>query len=168
MNPSVDDRLASIVRSLADVVLPALPREAALAQEQLHLAIGHLQIIRAQMDSVPAFESEELLDARSLGLALLADGEAGPRTVAALSELSVALNQAVGGEHPRQSRARITGAIDSLLQQMAMDGSQSFRERVAELLVRWQTERSLKDRKWFAVMGFDSDVANAPESRQSR
>lgn len=168
MNPSIDDRLASIVRSLADVVLPALPREAGLAQEQLHLAIGHLQIMRGQMDLVPAFEAEELLDARSLGSALLASGEAGRRTVAALSELNVALSQAVDGEHPRQSRVRITGAIDNLIQQMAVDGSQSFREHAAELLVHWQTERSFKDRKWFAVMGFDSDITNAPESRQSR
>ena len=48
MTPTIDDRLASIVRALTEVILPHLPPEASLAQEQAHLAIGHLQIIRAQ------------------------------------------------------------------------------------------------------------------------
>ena len=73
----MDDRLASIVRSLTDIILPSLPGDAGLAQEQAHLAIGHLQIIRAQLDALPAFEAEELSDARLLGLALLADDAGG-------------------------------------------------------------------------------------------
>ena len=37
MTPNVDERLASVIRALTEVVLPHLPPEASLAQEQVHL-----------------------------------------------------------------------------------------------------------------------------------
>ena len=48
------------MRALSEVILPHLPAEASLAQEQVHLCIGHLQIIRGQIDEAPAFERGEL------------------------------------------------------------------------------------------------------------
>jgi hypothetical protein len=159
VNPSVDDRLASIIRSLTDIILTALPHDAELAQEQTHLAIGHLQIIRAQLDALPAFEADELADARLLGVALLAGGEGGESTAQALDAVRAALEHPVGGEHPRESRVRINGAIDELIRQMALDGTPRYRDHAAEVLIRMQSARTLKDRKWFALMGFDSDVS---------
>ena len=158
MNPSVDDRLASIIRSLTDIILPALPREAGLAQEQTHLAIGHLKIIRAQLDSVPAYEIEELADARVLAEALLSRGAGGSATTAAMSVLRAALQQDRGGEHPRQTRIRINQATDQLIRQLSDDGTPEFRAFAADTIVRLQSERALNDRKWFALMGFDSDI----------
>src|ERR1700733_15345858 len=102
MNPSVDDRIASIIRSLSDVILPALPPDAGLAQEQTHLAIGHLKIIRAQLDATPEFEVEELADARALAESLLRNGEGGSGTRAELNALRSALDQPAGAERPRE------------------------------------------------------------------
>ena len=158
MNPSVDDRIASIVRALTDIVLPALPHEAGLAQEQTQLAIGHLQILRAQLDAGPGFEAEELTDARSLAEALLVDGAGGTATSAALAVVRAALQKAVGGENVRQTRVRINGAVDDLIRKTAVDGSGAYRATAAKSLVRLQGERALKDRKWFSLMGFDSDI----------
>jgi hypothetical protein len=158
MNPSIDDRLASIIRSLTDIILPALPREAGLAQEQTQLAIGHLKIIRAQLDSLPAFEIEELADTRVLAGVLLSKAAGGPRTSAAESAVRMALEQDGGEEHPRQSRIRINRAIDELIRQLAEDGTPEFRAFAADTVIRLQGERALKDRKWFALMGFDSDI----------
>jgi hypothetical protein len=158
MNPSIDDRLASIIRSLTDIILPALPREAGLAQEQTHLAIGHLKIIRAQLDSVPAFEIEELADTRALAAALLSKAAGGTGTKAAVNTVRTALDQDGGDEHPRQSRIRINRAIDELIRQLAVDGTPEFRAFAADTVIRLQSERALKDRKWFSLMGFDSDI----------
>jgi hypothetical protein len=158
MNPSIDDRLASIIRSLTDIILPALPREAGLAQEQTHLAIGHLKIIRAQLDSVPAYEIDELVDARTLAAALLSKGAGGGSTTAAMRVLSAALEQDSGDEHPRQTRIRINRAISELIRQLAVDGTPEFRAFAADTVIRLQSARALKDRKWFALMGFDSDI----------
>jgi hypothetical protein len=158
MNPSVDDRLASIIRALNDVILPALPRDAGLAQEQSHLAIGHLKIIRAQLDSTPAFEAEELEDTRALAAALLSQGTGGAETMQALGALQAALGQAAGGEHPRNTRIRINQAIDVLIRSVAADGGSGYREFLNDTVVRLQSARALKDRKWFALMGFDGDI----------
>jgi hypothetical protein len=160
MNPSVDDRLASIIRSLSDIILPALPREEGLAQEQMYLVIGHLKIIRAQFDAVPAFEAEELSDARAFGLALLEEGAGGTGTAAALAGLRMALDRSSGDELPRQARLRIVEAIDELIRQTAVDATDGYRARAVAILLRLERQRTLKDRKWFALMGFDSDVAN--------
>ena len=158
MNPSVDDRLASIIRSLTDIILPALPGEVGLAQEQTHLAIGHLKIIRAQLDSLPAFEIEELADTRALAAALLSKAAGGTATRSAVDAVRTALEQDGGDEHQRQSRIRINRAIDELIRQLAVDGAADFRAFAADTVVRMQGERALKDRKWFALMGFDSDI----------
>jgi hypothetical protein len=158
MNPSVDDRLASIVRALTYIVLPALPDDAGLAKEQTQLAIGHLQILRAQLDAAPGFEAEELSDARALGAALLVGGKGGAGTDAALHALRAALEQPVGAEHPRQSRLRIAKATEELQRKTALDGDPGYRASSSEVLLRLQTERATKDRKWFALMGFDTDI----------
>ena len=66
MTPSTDERIASVIRSLTEVILPHLPADASLAQEQCQLAIGHLQILRLQIDGIQDFEAEELADTRVL------------------------------------------------------------------------------------------------------
>jgi len=61
-------------------------------------------------------------------------------------------------EHPRKMRIRINRAIDELIRQLSDDGTPEFRAFAADTIVRLQGERALKDRKWFALMGFDSYI----------
>ncbi len=155
MIPSVDDRLASVVRALTDVVMPSLPPEASLAQEQMQLVIGHIQILRAQLDGTPAFEAEEADDARALGKALLMAGEGGSETKAALA----ALTTAIGAEgSAREARVAIHSAIDDLVRKTAIDGSAAFRAALGKIIVTMQSVRTAKDRQWFMPMGFDSGI----------
>ena len=77
---------------------------------------------------------------------------------AAVQSLREVLARPVGDEHPRQSRIRINGAISFLIRQSAVDGTDAYRRHLADTLIEMQSVRSLKDRKWFAPMGFDSDV----------
>jgi hypothetical protein len=156
MNPSVDDRLASVVRAVTDVLVPALPPEAGLALEQAQLVVGHLQIIRAQLDATPAFEKEELADSRALGAALSSKGEGGAKTSAALKSLREAVEHDGSGEHCRQTRVRINQAIDLVIRGAAVDGSAAFSDHLAKTVVEMEAVRSMKDRKWFAAMGFDA------------
>jgi hypothetical protein len=158
VNPSVDDRLSSIIRSLIDVILPALPRENSLAQEQAYLAIGHLKIIQAQFDATPGFEADELADARALAAALLDKDAGGTATTLALMNLRAVLSQATDAEGPRKARIGINAAINKVIESMAEDASPAYREYAAKTLVRMQSQRVLKDRRWFALMGFDSDI----------
>ena len=111
MNPSVDDRLNSVLRALQTVVLPALPESASLAREQVMLAMGHIQIIQAQRDATPAFEQEELDDIRAMAAAVLALEDA----PAALAPQRETLAAALADEAtpPRQSAEAIRAAIDA-------------------------------------------------------
>jgi hypothetical protein len=155
MIPSVNDRLASVVRALTDVILPSLPPEAGLAQEQIQLVIGHIQILQAQLDGAPAFEAEEADDARALGRALLDVGAGDAKTLDGLSALKVALAANVD---VRSARIAIHAAIDGVVRKAAIDGTAEFRASLGKIIVDHQTPRTMKDRNWFVPMGFDAGI----------
>ncbi len=153
MTPSIDDRLASVIRALTDLILPSLPPEAGLAIEQAHLSIGQLQIILAQLDGMTAFEQQEADDACTLGRAMLDGASGGASTSAALADLQAALQP---GGSARETRVRVHVAIDSLVKAMAIDGDKTWSAKANATLIDMQGERAMKDRRWFAPMGFDT------------
>jgi hypothetical protein len=161
VNPSIDDRLASIIRALTDIVLPGLAEDASLAREQLTLAVGHLSILRRHIEAMTAFETAELDDANQLATALLAVAEGGSGTGSAKRELEAILAQAREGEHVRETRKRVNAATERLVHEMLVDGSETCRKRLPHILIPQQASRSLKDRRWFALMGFDSELSAA-------
>src|SRR3546814_16780178 len=97
MTPSTDERIASIIRSLTEVILPHLHADASLAQEQAQLAIGHLQILRLQIDVIQAFEAEETADARLLASELADAIEGGHRTAHARDKHQPRSDEVSGG-----------------------------------------------------------------------
>jgi hypothetical protein len=155
MTPNVDERLASVVRALSEVILPHLPPEASLAQEQVHLCIGHLQILSAQFDAVPAYEREELDDAVAVARDLAAVANGGTQTEAALAALGEAVTAADGAD-VRSQRAAVLEAVDALIKAAAQDGTPAARTAIGEVVLRHETPRTLKDRQWFAPFGFDT------------
>ena len=158
MIPSTDERLASVVRALTDVVMPSLPAEAGLAREQVELSLGHLQILRAQLDTIASFEAEELADSRAIGEAL-SGCAGGPETGSAAAILTDTLGKAKGADGPadiRAARIAIHAAIAALVKAVAADGDAATRSRMSRLILAHETRRVAKDRAWFAPFGFDS------------
>ncbi|MFM6852492.1 MAG: hypothetical protein ACKOUM_00235 [Sphingopyxis sp.] len=153
MNPNIDDRLASVIRALSDIILPSLPVDAGLAVEQAQLCIGQLQIIHSQINQTPDFERDEADDARALALALVDGAAGGARSMAAVAALDRAVD---GGGPPRHARHAINTAIDALVQAMAQDGDPAWRQSATQSLIRMEGERAMKDRRWFQPMGFDT------------
>lgn len=153
MIPSIDERLASLIRALSDVILPALPDDAGLAREQAQLGIGHLMILRGQIDPAPVFEAEELADARALGEALGQTVRGGAASTAALAALGQALAEA-GPD--RASRMAINAAIAALVSAVASDGSGEARAALHSTILRHEAARAEKDRRWALPFGFDS------------
>jgi hypothetical protein len=162
--PPIEDRLASVVRALTDVILPSLPPEAGLAQEQVQLCIGHLQILRAQYDASLSFETDELADAIALGDALKAIVRGGTATRAAMSALDSALAEGRSASTPsdiRQTRVAIHASIAGLVSAVAADGDEGSRKQLPRTILEHEKPRVLKDRKWFAPFGFDTLPAEA-------
>lgn len=153
MNPSVDDRLSSVVRALTDIILPVLPADASLAREQLQLTIGHVQILRAQLGDVAAFEREELEDARTLAVCLLSAGGGGAVVSAALGALQQAAMSASSADTVNQ-------AIHEVIRAAGVDGAREFRASLRAKVIALEETRSSKDRRWFAPMGFDQEAAS--------
>ena len=160
MIPTVDERIASVIRALSDVILPHLPPEASLAQEQAQLAIGHLQILRAQIDQVPDFEREELVDYCALAKALRDAISGRAATTAALAGIDTALANS-RGLGVREKRKAVNGAVERLIDAVSDDGDADARARLTGLILEHEKARSLKDRKWFAPFGFDTLAGDA-------
>ena len=156
MNPSVDDRLSSVLRALETVVLPALPPKATLAQEQVMLAIGQLQIIQAQRDAAPAFEQRELEDITAMAHAVLAVPDAPPGCTAALDRTA----QAVANDRGlvRERTDAIRDAIDALLI-AAHEADGTYHASLAAVILPLGRTRARQDRAWFGAMGFDAEHA---------
>ena len=155
MIPTIDERLASVVRALTEVILPHLPPEASLAQEQAHLAVGHIQIIRAQLDQAPAYERGELDDAVALGLTLGSEVTGGPLTVAAKTVLAQTV-AAADGSDVRGQRQAIRVAVQELVRAASGDGDAAGRAALNREILRAEAARSQKDREWVAPFGFDT------------
>lgn len=158
MIPSIDDRLASVVRALTEVILPHLPPEASLAQEQAQLCIGQLQILRGQIDLAPAFEREELADTIATGRAL-ADALAGyapaaPALAAALEAASAA--DTMNAAAVRDYRRAVSQAIEALVTTVSASGNATDQAKLTDLVLEHEHARTQKDRAWFAPFGFDT------------
>ncbi len=153
MTPNTDDRLASIVRALTEVILPHLPPEASLAQEQVHLAVGHLQILRTQLDGISAFEREELDDTVALAKALVTV-EGGTATTSAQAALQAAATGA--GDDVRSAVKAINQAIENLVRAVSQDGAAGTKATLSQTILSHEHARVQKDRAWFLPFGFDT------------
>ncbi|MET0547377.1 MAG: hypothetical protein ABWZ40_13830 [Caulobacterales bacterium] len=151
MTPSIEHRLDSVIRALSDIILPALPASANLATEQTRLAIGHLKILKAQIPLVHDFEEDETRDARALGEALLAAAQGGPVTQKAVSALRELMAVSACG-------SEINAGVVALLDAGAVDGESAFQRQSVAITIEHEAARALKDRKWFAPMGFDAEM----------
>jgi hypothetical protein len=160
MTPTVDERLASIVRSLTEVILPHLPDDASLAQEQVQLAIGHLQILRSQLDNVPAYEREELVDSVAVAKALIVGVSGGAVTSAAIRDLS-AVTSAADGSDVRGQTTALNKAVDALVKAVSADGAADAKASLSRIILEHEKVRVLKDRKWFLPFGFDTILETA-------
>ena len=160
MNPSVKDRLGSVVRALNGVILPALPKEASLAQEQVMLAMGHIQIIIAQMDGSSEFLAEEAADIARMSSEAAAGAKGKTETHAAKGVLDTILADSLTVV-PEMRTAALQDAIDQLLRALARDGDPAALKAVQTIVLTHGALRAEKDRRWFAAMGFDIDYSGA-------
>jgi len=157
MNPSVEDRLASAVRAIECVILPALPADADLAREQAMLVMGHIQIVLAQLPATPAFEAGEAADLTRLACMVADSAAGGTATQSAVARLR-SLDPSAA---PPARTADAQDAIDALLVALATDGKADAVQRVHHMVLAHGADRADKDRRWFAAMGFDLDYSGA-------
>jgi len=164
MMPSIDLRLASMIRSVQEVILPALSGHSGLAQEQAHLLLGQLMVLRSQVDGALAFERTEAASLADLASDLARTAAGGGETRAAASALATLLDGAVG-ELPadvRQFLQACSLAVEALVAASGEDGSKAFQASSAEAILHHGRQAALRNRRWFSAMNFEAPDVRLP------
>lgn len=163
MNPSLDDRIASMIRAMADVIMPALDPNNSLAREQAGLMVGHLQVLRQHVNDAARFEAVELERMEELANRLLGAASGGAQTLSAIDGLRMALDTPGPGSSAGITRLRSIGmAIDRLIGSSRLDADQDSRAAISALILQHGRHAALLNRVWFAGMGFEAADAGLP------
>lgn len=157
--------LDSAVRTLADIVRPAVDAADVHAREQLEVVIGLLSLMRERQALAWRYELDELtrlLDLSRALAALDARGADGPlRTLAALGNDVLRRAQA-GPDEVRQASRALREASGALAAALYADGEPELRARVQRLVLDHAAEQLTRERAWFAPQGWELDPTALP------
>ncbi|WZU35720.1 hypothetical protein Rruber_05233 (plasmid) [Rhodococcus ruber] len=163
--PSMEVRLATIVRALEQVIIPALPPDEVLAREQAALSIVHLTTIAEQCRYLAEYEQGCFADMSTLADELVDAAEGGPATTATTRELLQILGAVRASTSPSTAHDRrntLAKGIDSLVRASVRDGSARFRAAQRRLILAHGKRQAIRDRAWFRGHGTDPDADTLP------
>lgn len=162
MNPSIEDRLGSMIRAMEEVVLPELRGRKGLAEEQASLVLGHLHQLRAQAGLNTHYENAEFRALATLAAELVAAASGGPVTTSAAHELRSAAMPATDDDALQAATVRTSAAIAALIAAAHVDGDTRFRTAVYRQVLGHGAATALRDRSWFAITGFEGPDTELP------
>jgi len=155
-----DTGLRAVVKSLTDVVAPAVNPGDPLASEQLRLAVDYVEFMRSRVDFL---YDRELFELRhNLGMARTMDAVVRPLggTGAAALKAAIADAEAVGREAGvsirklKATTAALAAAIATIVRDaQAMD--EAARRKIERCVLDAMDERTAFDRSWYLPLGFD-------------
>jgi hypothetical protein len=165
MMPSIDLRLQTMAKAMADVILPAIAPENLLAREQAQLLIAHLGMISKHRRDAAKYEALELREIAALAERLCAVATAGAETRAAADALATLLRErkgySAGGVD--EDRTTIATAIDVSIRASGVDGDEVFKEASSRAILEYSALEAWRGRVWFAGCGMDPERARLPE-----
>lgn len=170
MTPDHSLRLATLLRAMQEVVLPAIDPKNRLAIDQANIVVGNLRILLDQCEKAYQYEWVELREYFNLVSEICSSARSDGRADDALDAADSALAESrvlVGIDIPTQAElvARVRdlkGAADALLHTAYQHGSPEHRARV-DTLVHEQAQRQLtRERVWFRKAGFELDAGQLP------
>lgn len=172
MRPEV--QIKSIIKALADVVLPAVDPNNKLAQEQTQLAMGLLTLMSKQLPLQFRFDCDELERLLDLSEKLAAQAIGGAKTQAAVDELksqaqaaSAALQAARSGPEQIHEMVRaLRSATGELVTQTYCDGTPESRMAISRGVLETSKEQLLRDRSWLLMQGWETDPESVPAIEQ--
>jgi hypothetical protein len=170
MVPDFALRIQSMIRSLREVVLPALPNDQLLAIDQANILVGYLRIMAEQHDRVFEYLLVELSEYAELVSALADDVQGAGSIDGAVAKARSALAQAAPLMQMRIPRQRELSALvrslkesaDDLLLAARQDGTPAFRQASIDRVMQ-QAERQIRrERSWFRASGFELEAGQLP------
>ncbi len=167
-------RIQSMLRSMQEVVIPAIPRDQNLAHDQANIIVGNLRLMSEQHDKVYQYELVELREYTALVRALIEASAGGVSTRAALETARQTLEECAPVAAlviPTQSElSQLTRAMklaaDMLLRAAYEDGDTESRRTAIELVMRQSATQVLRERRWFRMTGFELEPEKLPTLEQ--
>lgn len=165
MNPSIEIRIDSMLRALGECVLPELPPDSAAA-EQTALVMGHLGVLKDQIDFAAAFDSYEMSCVEALSAQLLEEFDGiGEQTSDASGRLRAKLADSPA-RTPAEMRAHtheLGALVEALIRAAGTDGSAEFRSRAGELVISHERPRMAANRAFYRGMNWEPNAIGLPE-----
>ena len=168
MRPEV--QLASVIKALTDVVLPAVDPDNKLAQEQGRLAVGLLALLSQQLPMQHSFDCNELQRLIDYSGQLQNAADGGDNTQKAAADLKSATDAATlalegantSPQALRDAVALMRAATGELITQTFKDGDRSSRTRLSRLTLDMSAEQLIRDRSMLLMQGWEPDPAAVP------
>lgn len=150
--------LKAALKALTDVVLPALPADNQMAQEQGHLIVALLSLIADRIGTEFAYDKDEL--ARLIGLGDQLNGDT--PFAEALDQARAILAKA--GASPADLQATIAMLRGAIGQQATALSARSDAEAQAasKAILQSGREQTLRERSWLLSQGWEVDPASVP------
>ncbi len=164
MNPSIDVRIDSMIRALTDFIIPELDAGGTGAAHA-GLVLGHLHVLRGQIDLAGPFERFELTQSLKLASELLTVMSGGERTETGLAGLRAAVEGADDRDPAtiRSSTESIRSSIEDLIRAAAVDGDTAVTSQVQTIVLVHEREQANVNRSFFAGMGWESGESALPD-----
>ena len=170
MVPDFALRIHAMIRSLREVVLPALPKNEMLAIDQANILIGYLGIMAEQHDRVFEYLLVELSEYAELLGALVEDARGAPSIEGAAAKARAALDMAapiLQVSIPRQGELSalvrsLKESVDELLVVAHQDGTPAYRQASTKRVMQQAERQILRERAWFRASGFELEPSQLP------
>lgn len=169
MQLRLDIQLRAMIKSLSDVVVPAVDSNNKLALEQIQLTIGLLALMEQRQPLQFRFDCDEL--ARLLRLAdELTHHVSNGGASAALDR--VALASSVGADVFDRARADPTEVLDAIrelrsacgqaVDSIYRDGDDAARSKLKKVVLSTSEAQLLRDRSWVSPQGWEPHPESIP------
>ncbi|MEZ5689273.1 MAG: hypothetical protein R3E21_10900 [Caenibius sp.] len=161
MLPSIELRIANLVKAVQQVILPALPTDRRLAQEQARLIVGHLGLISEQWKYALRFELGSLNNMMELARDLSPVVEP-TQTVVLEEALAAVANIDRADIDAIQSAIVVVGnAVDVVI--YGDEGRIPLSDAANNVILAYGRRQSLRERTWFKGNGQDPHLTTLPD-----
>ena len=160
MVPTHALRLQAMLRSLTEVIIPALDPSQRLAIDQANIVAGNLRILLDQTGRTDEYLRVELHEFRDLGSALLELAPDTPDAYESRSALTEA--DAVSEWALAEQLLRLKGTVDRLLKMTLASSDPSVAKAASVLVLDQARKQATRERVWFRGAGFELDPTALP------
>jgi hypothetical protein len=153
--------LQAVLKSMTDVMLPAIDPENKLAQEQSRLIIGLLALVADRLPLQRAYDLDELRRLCSLAHVLQSIEPVASLSVAAENGAEAITRQSAATSDLVTAIGMLTEAIGDRAQTLAGRSDESSRAGCLAVLASAR-EQQLRERSWLLMQGWEVDAAGIP------